>query len=378
MMDPIALIVQSCTSSITSFLGAPSMVWFPIVTIAVVLILTVLGLVYVLGPLIGRNELSTWARGKAYDEVIAIVLIVMFLAFSAALCTVQPASAYQSMGLLPTECAQGAMVNNQTVPNSFYGIASCEIFTFNQNLFTFGNALFALGAIVSLSPVISVGSVQGTGPEGTLVGKGISDSIQFVPVYPVHTYIIPALDAVFALVIASQILQIIIVASSFLFSILMVIGLMARAFGITKTFGGAMIALAMGVGFVYPLMTTITYGFLNVAVDKVPSTTLPGIGTLPPLGQLLTYWLSGSVLANFVTHLVSAESCTQGSSVCFAQVLGVFLQPLGGIMLYVGIIFLGIALIPFMNLIIVDTFVIDFSRTIGERIDFLSLLTRIL
>ena len=47
--------------------------------------------------------------------------------------------------------------------------------------------------------------------------------------------------------------------------------------------------------------------------------------------------------------------------------LSTFLQVLGYMLA-------GFTFIPFLNFIIVDTFIIDFSQAIGERMDFMSLL----
>jgi hypothetical protein len=51
---------------------------------------------------------------------------------------------------------------------------------------------------------------------------------------------------------------------------------------------------------------------------------------------------------------------------------------IGNIISYAGIVLLGISLIPLLNFLIVDTFIIDFSRAIGEKVDFMSLLTSII
>jgi hypothetical protein len=51
---------------------------------------------------------------------------------------------------------------------------------------------------------------------------------------------------------------------------------------------------------------------------------------------------------------------------------------MGSVMTYLGLIIIGLVFVPLLNFIIVDTFIIDFSQAIGERMDFLSMLTGIL
>ncbi|MEM3460077.1 MAG: hypothetical protein QXO24_02535, partial [Candidatus Micrarchaeaceae archaeon] len=46
------------------------------------------------------------------------------------------------------------------------------------------------------------------------------------------------------------------------------------------------------------------------------------------------------------------------------------------VLMYLGIFAIGLLFIPILNFIILDAFIIDFSRAVGEKIDFMSLLVR--
>ena len=47
-------------------------------------------------------------------------------------------------------------------------------------------------------------------------------------------------------------------------------------------------------------------------------------------------------------------------------------------MIYAGLAGAGLLLIPFVNFLIIDVFIIDFSKVIGEKMDFMKILTGII
>jgi len=126
-------------------------------------------------------------------------------------------------------------------------------------------------------------------------------------------------------------------------------------FGITRTFGGAAIAFAIGLGFVYPMLVAITYGFIDNAMAyayvKFANNLIGYITLLIP--TLISAFFSFSLTAFAVPAIVE------------------------WFMIYIGMVGLGLFLIPFINFVITDIFIIDFSRAIGEKIDLLSMLSRI-
>ena len=153
--------------------------------------------------------------------------------------------------------------------------------------------------------------------------------------------------------------QLLLLGSSLLFfSLFMSIGLISRMFEVTKSFGGAMIAFGVGLGIIYPLFVCINYGFLNVgmatnhgALDIANDATLFG-GIIGLVGVGVFSALVGTALTQFNTFLTQ-------------------------LIQYIGLAVIGLTIIPVLNFILIDVFIRDFSKAVGEKMSFLSLFTRI-
>jgi hypothetical protein len=151
------------------------------------------------------------------------------------------------------------------------------------------------------------------------------------------------------------------------------IGLIARIFVITRSFGGAMIALGVGLGIIYPLMVCLTYGFVNVGMQQsFAGIVAPAVSTV----SMVSWALDPSTVSS------AAISMLLGTSPVFASVPApMTAAQLGGwfwgMVNYLAFVSAGLVLIPFINFLIVDVFIIDFSQAIGERMDFMRLLTGI-
>lgn len=366
----VLLIANYCTSSITSFLTAGPNVWFPIIFLASLAIITIVGLIYILSPLLGRTDIRTWARAKIYDALVTIVFGIIFLSFSTAICTVSPIGPMRSIGILPANC-DPSMSNTPSSAgiSDIYGLSLCELYQFNQNAASFTQSLYWMSLVLGINPTLSLflpPEPYPFMPNPSGPGIGVSFSIALFPIVLVHQYLIPYLQAYFAAILASELLQIVLSASMLLLSVFLILGLLARSFSITKSFGGAMIAFGIGLGFVFPLMAMLTYGFIDTAMLNAQSTacgSLPLHGnacTLPDLAQIII----PGILALPINWMF-------GNVISFNQIL----TPL---VIYGGFISAGLILIPLLNLIVVDAFIVDFSRAIGERMDLFSLLTRIL
>ena len=353
-----------CTSSVSSFLTSGPNVWFPIIFAAVSAVIVIAAMIYMLSPLLGRNDMKVWARAKIYDGFITIIFAMIFLSFSTAICTINPVPIFNSLGMLPNSCNPAVSGNNPSSANigDIYGLSLCELYQFNSGAASFTESIYWISLIGGINPMITV---MPSAPEfpiniATGSGLGVSFSIQLFPIVLVHQYIIPYIQAYFAGIMASQLLQILLSSSMLLFSIFLILGLLARSFGITKSFGGAMIAFALGLGFVYPLMVATTYGFLDTAIQNAAAAGGAGAPALANLAPAIVTGLL-SVPINMISRGVFS----------FASVL----TP---VIVYGGFIAAGLILIPLLNLIVVDAFIVDFSKAIGERMDLFSILTRII
>lgn len=351
-------VCQSYGTNITSFFSAGPIIWFPVVIIAVTAVIAIVALIYMISPLIGRNDIRTWARGKLYDCAITVVFAIIFLSFSTLLICINPVDPLHSAGLLPDSCYPGSAVTPS--PNNIgdiFGVAACDIYTYNQYLADFSNALFYLSIVGGISPVIQP-------PPITIGGVGISFQITPLPIVFVHQYVIPYLTLYYGAAIASFVLQILVSASMLVFTIFIVLGLIARSFGVTKSFGGTMIAFGLGIGVIFPIMVSLSYGFLDAVISNLGAGGLLGV----PIANLFSYVFTGVLSA-------APAVFTSGPGGAFEAAIQTVFTPL---ITYAGFIGAGLIIVPMLNLIVVDAFIVDFSRAIGERMDLFSILTRVL
>lgn len=327
---------------IAGYITSPYAVWFPFALAGAAAVIGIIAMIYMLSTFTGRQDLRVWARVKIYEVLMAIVLILVFFAIVALLTSLNFEQIFASAGLVPAAC--GPPLNKAT---DFFTLSVCDMHQFNQDVSDLAGAVYYLGVASSMVPQIDV-----------QVGLPIVGSLKssFNPIQPGFSSFLGYLvDIIFAAYVLSQVQLLLLAAALLLFSLFLGIGLIARIFAVTRSFGGAMIALGVGLGIVYPILICLTYGYVNVGLDAI-STSVGGIfvnlagGISEALRVMLGGFLSSSVPAASQTLLVA-------------------------LLTYGGLVGAGLIFVPFLNLIIVDVFVIDFSQAIGERMDFLRLFT---
>lgn len=357
------------TSSPVCLFAAPTQVWFPIVLLGALTLICVIAVIYIMAPLLGRNDIKIWARAKVYDAIVTVALAVIFLTFATPIFAINPTGPMNNVGLVPAQCTAKSV---PSTPNlNINGMAVCDISVFNQDVYSFSTGMFWLSVLLGVSPTANFEfGLPGLTPQGSIVT--ISFPVVLFPIVIVHQYIVPYMQVLFTAVLASQVQQLLLGVSMLIFSVFMILGLIARSFGITKSFGGGMIAFALGLGLIYPLMVSITYGFIDVSINNAQchsgiflfnpycSSTFHGQAT-----DLVSYF--SSVAWSLAQTLFTGAQLTATTQAIFTPIV-----------LYTGFIGIGLTLIPLLNLVIVDAFIVDFSRTVGERMDLLSILTRIL
>ncbi len=425
--------------AIANILLSPYALGPEIAVLAAIVVMSVLGVMYMIGPFLGRSDLRTWIRAKIYEEVSSLIFVFAFLVFAVMYATFPITSAFSSIGLVPGPCVCPSTSNNcpQQSPlsppdpslyNNFYFLSVCDISTYNSQVSTFNTYTYYLSAVISLSPALSVsapaqsdaalkdakaaveqgggvatGSIfqnlgggfeasgsfdsapTDTDTEGeipsiggitvTNIGWGANMALNFLPIAPTFHYVIPLLNMLYVFYILSQVQVLLISAAPLIFALLMALGLVARSFGITRTFGGAMIAFAMGIGFVYPLMTSISYGFLDSSIATAQNQFTCVIGMNPTFSSSCP-----TIISRVLNLLGDLFSSAWNGNLSPQSLLGdqYFRPIIQSFLIYSGLIAMGLSLIPLLNLTVVDAFIVDFSRAMGERMDFLSLLTRIL
>ncbi len=326
--------------------------FFGLALLVVLAVIAVAALVFMLSGLIDSPSGRGWARFQIYEGILSIALIVIFLAF-VYLFTLDPNQALQSVGLLPTT---GEF--NCSSAQDVFSIATCDMAVFNRYAFGLFEATFFVTMFMGFTP--GFGFTLTLAPTGTdLQFNGGASLSSFFPV-GTQDALSFAFSGILLLEIINQVQSLLLAGSLMWLAFFVTLGLIARSFGFMRTFGGAMIALGLGLGLIYPLVTSITYGFIDTTLQN-------SIGCAP--GTLLCIYSSPSTISGLGTDLL----------VSFLQLLPAVFGapaslPVGPWVFALGAALAGLTFIGFLNFTIVDAFIVDFSRAIGERIDFMSLL----
>lgn len=331
-----------------SYVTSPYISWFPLTVAVAFALIAVIAFVYMLSSFSGRYDLKVWARSKIFDILLSFVLIFIFLLTASIALKMNFAQIFGTIGLVPT-----TLCGNST---DLFSLALCDLHTFNGYVLAFNQFTFGVGVLLSFVPGLTLSvSMQLLLLRIPILSVAIGTTIQGPSLIEMYTGFI--IDAVYTAFVLVQVQFLLLATSLLLFSVLMALGLISRFFVVTRTFGGAMIAFAVGLGLLYPLMVSMTYGYIDVGIN--PATCAVSPAALQ--GQASSIIGFGSVFVTPTSQ--STDPCTGA-------------QPfLGSFLSYFGLIATGLVFVPIINFIVVDVFIIDFSQAVGERMDFLSMLT---
>ncbi len=316
--------------------------WVPVAFAAVLLVIAVSAFVYAFSGLTNSWYAKAWAQNQVYQGVFSLVLLIIFIYFVYTF-FINPVTAFNNAGLVP---GYGAGQYNCQNTNTIFTLSACDMYTFNQNAFNVMITVGALSYIAGLSPGISVQLNTLPNDPGVDVKASLID---VVPIEEEQLIVSAFLGLFFALVL-NQVQSLLVGGALLWLSLFLTIGLVARCFGVTRTFGGSMIAFGLGLGFVYPVLISLTYGFINVGSG--PVSVANNVAQIVPL--LVTAFfavLSGQFGFGGTLILLNSDFIRQ-----LAYVIA------------------GLTFIPFLNFTILDAFIRDFSRAIGNQVDFMSLL----
>ncbi|MDE1810627.1 MAG: hypothetical protein KGH66_01115 [Candidatus Micrarchaeota archaeon] len=351
-----ALIILCVVSALSGISGAQSaqpapnnaklatLQWIPIAAVGVLGIIGAAAAVYILAGLVNSQNARNWGRMQVYEGLLSIVMILVFASFSY-LFTLSPQHAFSSMHLVPSECTGATTIQT---------LGTCDMATFNSAAFEISNYAYVLGVLAGFVPDLrlTVRPIYGQ-PSLTITSR-----IKGLSAWSASGLFGKGLSALLFVLILSQVQLILLSASTFFFTFFMALGLISRTFGFTRAFGGSMIALGLGLGIIYPLVTAITFGFIDT------STFLPSIQCLA----------SGSAQC-FINTLESFPNMIWGLLLSIPSIAADPTSGISSLIMSIGYFVAGFTFIPFLNFVIVDTFIVDFSKAIGERMDFMSLLT---
>ncbi len=366
----LATAPASCVSSISGYLTAPYTVWFPVVTLATLAIISILAVIYALSPFISTGgNIRAWTRVKIYELLVSLILVIIFASFATVLCTTDPTQTLSNAGLISSACTTSGGAGGSA---NLYSIAVCNLYQFNNHVAQLTLFVYYVQAIVAFQPSFSgsftvsapaaLGSVEASisgleiAPVGLLTGSLSSASLNNF-----GDYLVPLF---FTFVMLNQLQLILVSAAPLLFALFMAVGLIARAFGITRTFGGAMIAFALGLGFLYPLLVAVNYGFINYVLEHTPAPFLSTTG---------------------VSGVSAFTGAIANPILVFVSILGTFVS--GGnlnsaipeyLFVWIGLVIVGIVFVDILNFVILDTFITDFSQALGERMSFFAIMQNII
>lgn len=324
-------------------------VWYTIALIAVVTIIFIAAIVYMLAGVIDSPQARAWARFQVYEGVLSILFIVIFIAFISFL-FLDSEAAFAAVNLVPLN--QVNTIFNCSTAYDLFTLATCNISVFQRFAFGLFSALYYTTIYLGFTPGVELSLKYQLGNTQITGGSALDSIIPF----SAETALAFAYDALIVLLVLNQIQAMLLAGSMLWLGFFVTLGVIARAFGFTRTFGGAMIAMGLGLGVVYPLVTNVTYGFINATLACNPSAAVNCVN-IPNTGAAIASQLITGILGIFFYQGYAWS---------------------GGWVFAVGMAVAGLTFIPFLNFTVVDAFIVDFSRAIGEQINFMSLLTNII
>jgi hypothetical protein len=363
MIQPIASItaqqfaplLQATTNTLPITINS----WVPIAIIAALTVALIAGLVYALAGIINSDEARGWARFQLYEVMLSVILIVVFASITY-LFFLNPQTLFGKLNLVPTGC---------TSATTMYTLSACDLSLFNNASFAFGAYTFYATFTYTL--------LAGILPQGTWAPLGsTSIEIQLTPpgLGPTNlgSLLTWAYGALLLALIFNQVQLMLLSASLLLLAFFLTIGLIARTLGFLRTFGGAMIAFGLGIGIIYPILISLTYGYVDVTANLACLQYYSTVSTVLS-GTTFQCGFSGFIANIFAIYAASAVN----PSILATSAAGIP-AALGSLVSYIGYIIAGLTIIPLMNIVILDAFVIDFSSAIGERMSITQLFANFL
>ncbi len=313
--------------------------WYGIALVAALVVIVVSSFIYMLSKMWGSDKAMGWAKSQIFEAIVGVFFIVIFSSFSY-LALVNPTPLFSSLGALPPGC---------TTITSLFDLSSCDISTFSALGFGFFQFFYYVSWLTALVPGAGITAEFPTADSGFGFSTEISSAIPGI----IDKVMSVSFTVTLAL-LALNFIQIYIIAAAPLFLGLFVgIGIIAWIFGISRSFGGAMIAFGLALGIIYPLLVSVTYGFIDTQLmGAIGATSIADIGN----AFVIMLESVGTIIASLITQLFTGN-------LAFANI---WLQD--------GYIIAGLTFIPFLNFIVLEAFVVDFSKVMGEQMSFMALL----
>jgi hypothetical protein len=335
--------------------------WFPITIVVALAVVLIAAMIYMLAPILNSDAMREWSRFQIYEAILSIVLIVIFLGV-VRLLFLNPQPGLASIGLVPQGC-------NSAATNTVYSLSACDLAQFNTASYTLAGYLWGFSVFRSLWPntQVSITPFPNVGDEiefqvsiPSIVGAANTNLMKYL------------LEAILAALLLSQLQLILLSSSLMLMSLFFAVGFISRVFGISRSFGGAMIAFGIGLGIIYPLLISITYGYIDVSagtycfssIAQTAGCTLSSVGsTFYNAFYTAVFSPFASIFSLFATGPTQTAVTAVAGQLTTASAFATLFNEVGNILA-------GLTVIPIVNILIVDVFIIDFSKAVGERMSF--------
>lgn len=320
--------VLDISSMFSTYFSATS--WYGIAMLLAIAVISIAALVYMLSKFVGSQNAALWARVQIYEALIGIVFIAILFGFYSWM-LVNPQPTLGAIGLVPSQC---------TSASDIYALSSCDLGSFLSQSTDWFSFIYYVSYVWGLTGGFKASF---TVPPGAMKVSTSLSSI--LPASGEEMFAI-VFDLLMPAIMLNELQMILLAAAPLMFGLLLAVGILAWMVGFSRRFGGTLIALAIGVGVIYPLLVAITYGFIEVKV----SAFMPVI--LSQLALFLQGILSGLLSLQF-TNMTSLVAALFSSG---------------------SYVFAGLVLVPLLNFMILDAFVTDFSKAIGIRMTFMELI----
>ncbi len=320
--------------------------WLPLASIGIMISITVGGLAYMLSQFISSPKMAAWSKSELYQAAATAAMVMLF--FGSFTVLAEAASHAASYAMSDTALAGKSSIDLAfDYSNSMRNLIIKEF----VGLTGFNLVLSLIGSLsISIRPM----------------GMGIS--FQLTPIFK------PLMDGTGILInlVMTAIGEwwahnlLLCFIQQRMLTMFLPLGILARCFTPTRAAGGALIAIALGLYFVYPLMLNLNYvvmldsGGLGpdmlAALESLVAALVAG-GTFTTVGAVLA--LSMSWLSTLTATLLVA---------------GVLVPVLVTLMKFVvHTVLIGSMLLPIFNIFVTLTIIKELAKFLGSDVNLSSL-----
>jgi len=296
--------------------------WQGISILAASTVFLVAGFAYVLGHVLSHKKIILWSKEQMQEAILAMAITLFIVGFVSFLCTLD----LKSLGV-STDCT-GPTCNVLNVASGYL----TRLYTAIMRGYL---VVGGINAVMSSWATLTIGKAPG--------GVGVIITPLAV-LGDIASSLVMAMIVLMTSAIITLVQIVVLKMSESIFVILFPIGVILRSFGVTRGFGGGLIAIAIGFFFFYPLLVVLFYGAVVGDIETNYGSMSDSFrnGGLSPSSP---NWFGGNILGFFVG--------------------------------FIGQTIVGAIFMPLVMFMILVSFVKGLSYALGEEVD-VSNLTRLI